>query len=190
MAATEHSQQIKQDSMDYLITALLDMLQTKNLNEISITQVVKKAGVSRMAFYRNFQTLEDILIAYYKPKIDSEFNIIINRVPQDKKLNALGQFFAEMANPMKLAAKRNYEFIIQNIFNDNITNFYDKVMNWNNFSNIQKKYWTSFMSAGVYAIWREWLNSGQNESLNDIHILISDFQVSTLKALTEQIIKK
>lgn len=186
MAATEHSQRIKQDSKDYLITALLQLLQTKNLNDITVTQVVKKAGVSRMAFYRNFQTLDDILISYFKPKIDFEFELVINRVPQDQKLNALGDFFNEIAKTMKLAVDKNYEFIIQNIFNDNMVNFYDTAIDWKKFSEIQKRYWIKFMSAGVYAIWREWLINDQKESLNDIHILIADFQTSTLRALVNE----
>lgn len=186
MAATDHSQQIKQDSQEYLITALLQLLQTTNLNDIKVTQVVKKAGVSRMAFYRNFETLEDVLIAYFKPKIDAEFKLVINRVPQNEKMTALGEFFSEISNTMALAVKRNYEFIIQNIFNENMTNFYDVVLNWNDFSPIQRKYWTRFMSAGVYAIWREWLVGGQKESLNDIHTLIADFQTATLKSLENE----
>ncbi|APU71696.1 TetR family transcriptional regulator [Companilactobacillus crustorum] len=186
MAATEHSQQIKRDSKDYLITALLQILKTKDLNEITITQVVKKAGVSRMAFYRNFETLDDVLIFYFKPKIDAEFNLIINHVPQKQKLTTLGDFFTEMAEEMRLAAQRNYEFIIQNIFNDNMNRFYEQVLDWQNFSKIQKKYWIQFMSAGVYAIWREWLTSGQTETLNDIHTLLTDFQTATLTALINE----
>ena len=50
MAATQHAQLIKQDSRDYLTTALLQLLETHDLATITVTQVVKRAGVSRMAF--------------------------------------------------------------------------------------------------------------------------------------------
>jgi len=186
MAATEHSQQIKQDSQDYLITALLELLKDNDLNNIKVTQVVKKAGVSRMAFYRNFETLDDVLIAYFKPQFDKEFGLIINHVPQEQKLTELGNFFTGMADSIILATKRKYEFIIQDLFNDNIIEFYDNVMDWNRFSIVQKKYWTKFMAAGVYAIWKTWLINGQQESLTDIHILLSDFQTATLQALSKQ----
>ncbi|MFD1419070.1 TetR/AcrR family transcriptional regulator [Companilactobacillus keshanensis] len=186
MAATDHSKQIKQDSKTYLITALLQLLKNNNLNDITVTQVVKKAGVSRMAFYRNFETLNDILTAYFKPKIDAEFDLVINRTQPDKKIAALGNFFSETSDTMELAIQRNYEFIVQDIFNENMMHFYDTVIKWDEFSEIQKTYWIRFMSAGVYAIWKSWLLNGQQESLNDIHILISDFQVSTLKALVNE----
>lgn len=189
MAATEHSQKIKQDSQEYLITALLQLLETKDFNDITVTQVVKRAGVSRMAFYRNFDTLEDVLIAYIQPKISAGFDNIINRIPQDQKINALGSLFEEISGTLKMAVDKHYELIIQNIFNENMAKFYDQTMDWSQFTTMQRKYWIKFMSAGVYAIWREWLIGGQVETINDIHVLLADFQISTLKALKNETTK-
>ena len=89
MAATQHAQQIKQDSQTYLTTALLQLLETKDLSDITVAQVVRRAGVSRMAFYRNFDTLDDILIAYFRPLIAARFNDVVNQAPQNEKLSAL-----------------------------------------------------------------------------------------------------
>ena len=41
--------------------ALLDQLQTKPLNSISIGEITAKANVSRNSFYRNFSAKEDII---------------------------------------------------------------------------------------------------------------------------------
>ena len=81
MAATKHAQQIEQDSQDYLATALLQLLTTKELADLTVTQVVKRAGVSRMAFYRNFNTLDDVLTAYFGPIITARFADISYRQP-------------------------------------------------------------------------------------------------------------
>lgn len=48
----------------YIVEALCALMKKQNLREISITAITKKAGVSRMSFYRNFETKEDI-ISYY-----------------------------------------------------------------------------------------------------------------------------
>ncbi|MCI8744300.1 MAG: TetR/AcrR family transcriptional regulator [Lachnospiraceae bacterium] len=48
-----------------LFTALLILMQSKNFHEITVTELTKKAGVSRMAFYRNYETIEDIIIDYF-----------------------------------------------------------------------------------------------------------------------------
>jgi len=44
--------------------ALKQLLEKKNLSEITITEITSKAGVSRMAFYRNYQNKEEILLAH------------------------------------------------------------------------------------------------------------------------------
>ncbi len=42
--------------------ALLELMQDKVINEISITELIKHAGVGRMSFYRNYASKEDILL--------------------------------------------------------------------------------------------------------------------------------
>lgn len=44
-----------------IFTALMILMEQKNFNEISITEVAKKAVVSRMAFYRNYNLMEDMI---------------------------------------------------------------------------------------------------------------------------------
>ncbi|MCH4008885.1 TetR/AcrR family transcriptional regulator [Companilactobacillus sp.] len=183
MAATNHAQAIKKDSQQYLTTALFQLLETKPLNEISVTQVVKRAGVSRMAFYRNFDTLDDLLTSYFEPQIEQKFTDIKNDISTQDKMDSLGQFFTQMADTMVLADKSGFEYIIQNIFNDQMRDFYESYIPTNNISDVSRKYWIQFMSAGVYAIWREWLLGGQQESLTTIHDILARFQNSTMKSL-------
>ena len=44
-----------------MLNTLLDMLKEQSLDSIVISKLIEKAGVSRVSFYRNYQTLEDIL---------------------------------------------------------------------------------------------------------------------------------
>ena len=50
--------------------ALLILMQKKPLNEINVSELCTKAGVSRVSFYRNFTSLEDILTKYLKKCTD------------------------------------------------------------------------------------------------------------------------
>lgn len=184
MAATEHAQAIKQDSRDYLTTALLQLLTTKDLADITVTQVVKRAGVSRMAFYRNFDTLTDVLTAYFEPLIAARFADVEHQIPTVDKLAAIGTFFFEYADLLKLSTERGFEPIIQQLFDQQMLAFYDNLALPATLSATQRRYWIKFMSAGIYAIWREWLFGGQRESLTTIHDLIGAFQTATMQALT------
>lgn len=44
--------------------ALLQLMQTGSFENIRITDITKRAGVSRVSFYRNFESKEDVLIKY------------------------------------------------------------------------------------------------------------------------------
>jgi len=60
-------------------TALIELMKRKPFNEITITEIVKKAGVSRISYYRNYYLKEDVLFARmdkiaaeWKEKSDNE----------------------------------------------------------------------------------------------------------------------
>lgn len=46
---------------DSIYTALLQLMKKHPYEEIKITDIVKRAGVSRMTYYRNFDTKDEIL---------------------------------------------------------------------------------------------------------------------------------
>lgn len=50
------------DTQERICTRLLTELEKKNISQVKITNLCKAAGVSRNAFYRNFETLEDVLL--------------------------------------------------------------------------------------------------------------------------------
>lgn len=48
-------------SEQWMIEALLQLMQSKSYSQITIKDITEKAGVSRLTFYRHFETKEDIL---------------------------------------------------------------------------------------------------------------------------------
>ena len=64
MAATNYSQTIKNDTKDFITTVILQLLgiqktseKPKTLAQLTVSNVCQRAGVSRMAFYRNFDSI-------------------------------------------------------------------------------------------------------------------------------------
>ena len=51
---------------DYIYEALVELMDKKPYDQITITDITKKAGVSRMAYYRNYKDKDDILIEHYR----------------------------------------------------------------------------------------------------------------------------
>ena len=63
----------KDFSRNCLSQALIELLEDHNYDEISIQDIVDKAGFSRMAYYRNFSSIRDIVNYYLEVNIISSF---------------------------------------------------------------------------------------------------------------------
>lgn len=166
MAATKHSQVIKKDTKDYITTALLQLLKKEKLSALTVSQVCNRAGVSRMAFYRNYEGLENILYEYYQPKIEAIFETIREKAQFSVKYGTQLDFFNKFGEELITSIDHGFESIIQGIFIEEIEKFY---------SVNGDEYRTTFMSAGVYAIWRKWLLDGRQKPLNEIMVLLKQY---------------
>lgn len=65
-----------QNGKIYIAEALLSLMQSKSLQDISVKELVKKAGVSRMTYYRYFSSKEEI-ISNYLDYVLSEYEILV-----------------------------------------------------------------------------------------------------------------
>ena len=52
--------------------ALMRLLQKKDINKITVTELTEVAGVGRSSFYRNFESVEDVAVGYIN-RIYSEY---------------------------------------------------------------------------------------------------------------------
>ena len=170
MAATNYSQTIKNDTKDFITTAILQLLgiqktfeKPKNLAQLTVSNVCKRAGVSRMAFYRNFESIDQVIYQYYQPQISQSFEIIRQNVSASSKIENQLKFFEEFKDDLFLSESQGYEPIIRQIYIEEIEKFYEKT---------NDEYFITFVANGVYALWRKWLMNGQDKSIEEIHELI------------------
>ena len=170
MAATNYAQDIKKETKDFITTALLRLLSKESLSKLTVSQVCKRAGVSRMAFYRNFNDLEQILYEHYKPKLAAVFDTVQHESRDSEKLDVQLKFFNSFSEVLLLSLDHEFEPIIQRIFVEETENFY---------AAYGDAYWTTFMSAGAYAIWRKWLLGGRKRPIGEIMGFLK--KIDTLK---------
>ena len=67
-----------------LTEALFILMRKKPFEEITITEISKLAGVSRISFYRNFDSKEDVLVKYLFEKSMDEFSKYQAQSTQEK----------------------------------------------------------------------------------------------------------
>ena len=61
MSAARPSNEIVIES---ITEAMIQLLEDHPLEDIAITDLVKRAGVGRVSFYRNYTSKEDVLVRY------------------------------------------------------------------------------------------------------------------------------
>ncbi|WP_058303306.1 TetR/AcrR family transcriptional regulator [Gorillibacterium timonense] len=68
MKTTENP--IAVQSQKWLVSSLLDLMNTQNYSKITIKDLAKHADLDRRTFYRNFQSKEDVLCFYIRGMCD------------------------------------------------------------------------------------------------------------------------
>ncbi len=98
-----------QKSKDYIIDALLILMKNKKYNNITITDITKKAGVTRITFYRNFKSKEEILKYYLKGLFDTWYK----KWQDDKNIGyQIFNFFWENKDIIDLLYKANLQYLL------------------------------------------------------------------------------
>jgi len=153
-----------------IFTSLMILMEKKNFHDISITEIAQKAGVSRMAFYRNYNLMEDIIINH----LDEFFQEYSNQILSSEKINNY-----EVAC-LYFAYFRKHERLITNLNNSNLTNlilerctgflhslFHD-IMFMSSCSQEEDRYCIEFLAGGFYKVLIEWAKGGMKESDEDM----------------------
>jgi len=95
----------------WITDALMTLMNEKDFNNISITEIVMKADVSRQSFYRHFETKEEIVDDFFNENIIQKFKDTYNASPVDtiyKLLEFYFNFWHENIYVMELVVKTNY----------------------------------------------------------------------------------
>lgn len=83
--------------------ALIQLMEKKDFNDISITELTKRAGVGRVSFYRNFEDKTDVLKKYLN---DIQYEFMVSREANRRDSNFteyITELFTHLYNYKELA---------------------------------------------------------------------------------------
>ncbi|MCD7846230.1 MAG: TetR/AcrR family transcriptional regulator [Oscillospiraceae bacterium] len=89
-------------SRECLRTALIHLLSEKELQKISVTELVSRAGVSRATFYRNYATKEELL-AEVSDSVTQELSSVLQAAFQGRGYEQYLAFFQKVWGNKRLA---------------------------------------------------------------------------------------
>lgn len=161
-----------------LFTALMLLMDQNDFEEISITHICKKAGVSRMAYYRNYESKDHIIVCY----LDDLFELYQEQIQtnNENRFRATCLYFTFF--------RQNREFInklIQTPLRNLLLEKYDVylIRLLNSFSDQlsyvpqQEKYLLNFFAGGLYKVLIAWVQGGMRES--DEHMAQIVYKIMT-----------
>lgn len=149
-----------------IFTALMILMEEKDYKEISISELTKKAGVSRMAYYRNYYSKDDIIVQY----LDELFTEYYQSIVQEKQMTLFEQtrlFFSYFRNHAKLIQnliRADITYLILDRFDQYLSNLFQSIISYPDVSPEMRRYRIEYFSGGLYKILIEWVKSGLKES--------------------------
>lgn len=163
----------KKESMERIEKVFIELLQTKELNEISVSDICKHAGLNRTTFYANYTDIYGLADAI-RDKLENEVSDLYREeVTQGFNSNDYLKLFRHIKDNQifyktyfKLGYDNNYK-----IFR------YDTNLAREHFQNRFIEYHMEFFKAGITQIIKLWLKSGCKESPEDMaEIIKSEYQ--------------
>lgn len=103
--------------IEHITKALLKLLQEKPIEEISISELCKQAGIGRASFYRNFDSKEDILRTYIRGLFQewtAEGSQEGNR-PLSEFLRTMFAHFEKYQDFYALLNRRNLTYLLKDV---------------------------------------------------------------------------
>ena len=148
-----------------ITTALLQMMENTPFEDIAITDLVKKAGVGRVSFYRNFESKKDVLAKH----------LVILLEEWGKEFEALGDpnKFSDSLVRHYYKHKDVYLMLYKQGLSDMIYETIRGAMKLHEAQHNLERYAKSMIAGMIWGWVDEWMRQGMPESPDEIAMLTS-----------------
>jgi len=161
----------KKNSISKIEKVFVELIQTKEINQISVTDICKKTNLNRSTFYANYIDIYDLADKIRLKMINDFLNIYSEEVGDKKhSYNFLKLFNHIKDNQIfyKTYFKLNFDLSNDNFLIDekDAIDYYG--------SSEKTEYHVVFFKAGLNAIIKKWLNNNCKESPEEIFEIIKE----------------
>ena len=155
-------------SSEWIYTALKDLMSEKDFSKITITDIVNKANLGRTTFYRNFDSVDDVL----KMKCDEKFNEFREYCINYYKKNDLADksfltpflnYWHKNSEIIELLIKANRENIIKDCLTEEVKFFINSSsIDEGTVISSHLNYFIAIIVSNSISILTEWINNGKD----------------------------
>ena len=171
--SNSESNKVTREAIDI---AMLDLLEKQDFDKITIMSIVKRAGVSRQSFYRNYASKEDIII-----EIEERLLHVFSESLNDKKYkNNLSLWFKDFF----VRIKQNEKFI-SILIKANLTDvLFSKapfiIEDWMGNHTDTLHYYIVGSLGAVKAVTIAWFERGMKESPDEMSDICVKYDIANL----------
>ena len=159
----------KKDSQERIKKVFIELIQNKEINEITISDICKKANLNRSTFYSNYIDIYDLADNIE----DDLFNDVLTLYPDETKDKKHSYDFLKLFIHIKenqLFYKTYFKLNLD--LNDSVKYIDDKEVDRFLTDSKNLDYHIEFFKAGLNAVIKKWLNSGCKESPEEIEDIL------------------
>ena len=154
-----------------MVTALIELMKIRDYHSITITDLTKKAGVSRMAYYRNYTSKEDIINKFADDVGAQIHEKLISMLPNADVFDYYFELFAHPGSYSDLMLTA-YDAGLGELIHSQITK--NMALTFPPEGNSPAdQYRHVYLAGAFYNIFIKWLQNGQKESVADMARLCS-----------------
>ena len=172
-----HQEKQREQSKEWIADAFFSLLRQKDYDTITISEVVKRADLSRRTFYRVFDCKQDI-ITYLFERIFPEYISSLHELPLKKREHlaiAIVKFVNKHLEFFQCLKRNHLDYLIIDFFDNHLANGRDDI--WGRpFSGNEETERVFMMTISVehYNIIRLWLELYDQKTPEEMAALISD----------------
>ncbi|MDR1575410.1 MAG: TetR family transcriptional regulator [Treponema sp.] len=172
-----HNNRQVQRTRKWIFEALMILIAEQPYHKITVSDIIKRAGIARQTFYRNYKNKDEVMIQYLKDSFTSNsFNMVdtssksnIQDIVITVNLNYLLEHRKDLVLIMKIPG-------IENIFSPKLTEWqnllldnYKRILSHENY--VLFRYTVKYQLIGYLQVISDWFNNGmpiKAEKLNSI----------------------
>lgn len=163
----------KRESIERMEKVFIELLQTKQLHQISVSEICKQAGLNRTTFYANYADVYALADSIREKLVGELAEVYGEEIAQQRHSYDYLKLFRHIRDNQlfyqtyfKLGYDENYEIIV-----------FDDTRQQSEFGGRFIQYHAEFFKSGITRLIKLWLKNGCQESPEDmLEILRSEYQ--------------
>lgn len=166
----------KKESQEKIQKVFIELIQTKEINEITVSDICKKANLNRTTFYSNYIDIYDLA-----DKIKEDlFQEVLKLYPTETQTKKHSYDFLKLFNHIK-----ENQLFYKTYFKLNYENDFDVLEGMIDYGEVEKyldnkeniNYHITFFKHGLNAVIKRWLYYGCKESPEEMRdVIVSEYK--------------